>query len=233
MAEAYSMSRYDEETGQYKRRQSLTASSLLRQSTIRATTSPDVAISSRATKPTPRLEEDVPEFQRILNGFPRTARYLSADEGKSTVLVRRFDEAAVRNLLHLEGRVAALEAAQRRFDRDDFERRKDNEPVTRAASSWEQFALLSEISASHGDPNGAYTGVPGCVMEAWAISREDEVQSEINRYQEYNSEYGARRLQELRALGRFGYDQRDLQIVQQRWELSRVLEKALKEYRKY
>lgn len=233
MAEAYSMSRYDEETGQYKRRQSLPASSLLRQSTIRATTPPDVAISSRATKPTPRLEEDVPEFQRILNGFPRTARYLSADEGKSTVLVRRFDEAAVRNLLHLEGRVAALEAAQRRFDRDDFERRKDNEPVTRAASSWEQFALLSEISASHGDPNGAYTRVPRCVMEAWAISREDEVQSEINRYQEYNSEYGTRRLQELRALGRFGYDQKDLHIVQERWELSRVLEKALKEYRKF
>ena len=80
--------------------------------------------------------EALPERLRLLNGFPRTARFLAADPDKSLIIVRRFDEVSVRNLLFLEGRVAALEEVQRQLDKENFEKYKSNIAVTRAAQSW-------------------------------------------------------------------------------------------------
>ncbi|KIV87752.1 hypothetical protein PV11_03275 [Exophiala sideris] len=96
---------------------------------------------ARPTGTTPSHWEG-PDRLKLLNGFPRTARFLAADPDKSTVIFRRFDEVSIRNLLYLEGRVAALEALQRKFDQEDFKYYAGNEAISKAASSWEFFALL-------------------------------------------------------------------------------------------
>lgn len=80
--------------------------------------------------------------KELLEGFPQTSSFIAKDPAKTTVIFRRFDQLAVRNLLHLEARLAALESLQKAYDRDDVEFNNDNEPITTAARSWEDFAVI-------------------------------------------------------------------------------------------
>lgn len=115
-----------------------------------------MAASERSKDATPTL----PEHLKLLNGFPRTARFLAADPSKSLLIVRRFDEAAIRNILQLEGRVAALEVVQKDLDKDDFEMYKLNETIVQVAKSWELFMLL-------GASEKALSQFPEAAIEAW------------------------------------------------------------------
>lgn len=115
----------------------------------------------------------LPERLRLLNGFPRTARFLAADPDKSLIIVRRFDEVAIRNLLFLEGRVAALEDAQKQLDKENFGKYKDNTAVTLAAQSWESFALMGS-----GDPDRSE--IPESVLNLWCANRAKLIQREVD-----------------------------------------------------
>jgi len=75
-----------------------------------------------------------------------TTSFLAGDPDMTTVIVRRFHAASVRNLLWLEGRVAALEDHQRTLDDlnighiatdSDFERISSE--VRAVDHSWESF----------------------------------------------------------------------------------------------
>lgn len=83
--------------------------------------------------PEPGIELQDPEAQggrksgnikrwrpHVLPGFPETAKFIIRDEDKSTSIFRRFDAASTRNLLYLQGRVAALVVQQEEFDAEDF-----------------------------------------------------------------------------------------------------------------
>lgn len=48
----------------------------------------------------------------------------------------------MRNLLNLEGRIAALETVQENLDREDYTGFGDNKYIVAAAQSWEDFAVL-------------------------------------------------------------------------------------------
>jgi hypothetical protein len=56
---------------------------------------------------------------RSLNWLPRTSKFMAADSDKTTIIFRRFDELAVRNLLYLEARVAALDEVLISMDKED------------------------------------------------------------------------------------------------------------------
>ena len=78
----------------------------------------------------------------LLSGFPQTAHFLAADPDKSAVIFRRFDKVSIRNLLYLEGRIAALETLQDDLDKEDKNDHSQDDDVAAAAASWEDFELL-------------------------------------------------------------------------------------------
>ena len=97
---------------------------------------------------------------RLLRGFPQTAQFFAADPEKSNVIFKRFDKISIRNLLNLEGRIAALEAVQDELDKDDYILHRNNKDIIVTARSWEDFALLGSKpwieSRTEGIPQGIY-----------------------------------------------------------------------------
>lgn len=55
-----------------------------------------------------------------LTGFPSLAHFVASDRDRTTLLFKRFDELAARNLLYLQSELAELEAKQRAFDQQDL-----------------------------------------------------------------------------------------------------------------
>ena len=113
---------------------------------------------------------------KVLKGFPQTAHFLAADPDKSTIILKRFDKASIRNLLYLEGRVAALEAVQEKLDREDKTKYKEYLDIAEAAKSWEEFALLGTgFGNGNGNGNGKAkntVGIPEGVYQIWMQRRQ-------------------------------------------------------------
>jgi hypothetical protein len=76
----------------------------------------------------------------LQTGFPRTAAFIASDRDKTSAIFKRFEALSARNLLHLQGRLAALEAEQTRLDDED--KKLTDRATVRATSSWEDFAVL-------------------------------------------------------------------------------------------
>ena len=115
------------------------------------------APQSRGPPKTPKeLLDDLPD------GMPKTATFLSLDPDLSTLIVRRFHQLSTRNLLFLEGRVAALQKLQRNLDQTQ----KENRDVIDADKSWEEFALLGTGRGARGDID-----IPSIALAEWSISR--------------------------------------------------------------
>ncbi|KAH6860512.1 hypothetical protein B0T12DRAFT_454589 [Alternaria alternata] len=55
-----------------------------------------------------------------LSGFPSLAHFITSDRDRTTLLYKRFDELAARNLLYLQSELAELQAKQRAFDQHDL-----------------------------------------------------------------------------------------------------------------
>jgi hypothetical protein len=49
---------------------------------------------------------------RPLDGFPSLAQFISSDPDRTSLVFRRFDNLAARNLLYLQSELAELEAKQ-------------------------------------------------------------------------------------------------------------------------
>lgn len=118
---------------------------------------------------------------QLLAGFPATSRFIASDPAKTTVIFRRFDELAVRNLLHLEARLVALENLQKEYDKVDYDFQRRNEPITTIARSWEDFAVLAtELKdTSNGDQ-----ALPASTLQRWRQQRLEKVAEETNQAKE-------------------------------------------------
>lgn len=103
----------------------------------------------------------------LLSGFPQTAHFLAADPDKSAVIFRRFDKVSIRNLLYLEGRIAALEKLQDDLDKEDKSDLSEDDDVAAAAASWEDFELL-------GNTGWNFPKVAG---SKWQLKRDDRIES--------------------------------------------------------
>jgi hypothetical protein len=89
-----------------------------------------------------RLTKGLPE------GFPQIASLIASDPDHLATVYKRFDNLAVRNLLLLEARVAALESIQKQLDREDLEHQAEgdycnNFAVHTTPQSFEYFACLA------------------------------------------------------------------------------------------
>jgi hypothetical protein len=250
---------------------------------LSSTPAPRLTTTSAKPSADETLENALPERLKLLNGFPRTARFLAADPNKTLLIVRRFDDAAIRNLLLLEGRVAALEAVQKKLDEDDYAIYKTNDTLTKAASSWEHFALLGSFDTEDSQiPEAAFDlwcSSRMAVLEAKArensqmpdhlkdknyeeiefiLGRNQTLQKEIDKcdlqlrsisdpvrratYDHPDKEDWVQdRSRRLKLLERrqdliterrywLGYDEKEILEVKRRWEVSKALESALKNY---
>jgi hypothetical protein len=102
-----------------------------------------------------------------------TSSFIAGDPVKTTLIFRRFNQLAVRNLLFLEARHAALEELQDRLDETDKGLR-NNEPITTAAKLWEDFAAF----ATYGHEQDF--GLPRSVLDWWKESRRGKVKKYEN-----------------------------------------------------
>ena len=196
------------------------------------------------------LPRSTPAAKRsdLLPGFPETSSFLARDPAKTTVIFRRFDKLAVRNLLYLEARLTALEKLQIENDRKDAQINFTNEPIVLAAKSWEDFAVFGTLKE-----NGQHTSntLPTRALTEWAIKRKGK--AAINFHKAYgkvetdnetkplNIRYKKLSSLELEkgALGEapvvfdnsLGCGPYSLALIQERWELAMAIETTLREYR--
>ena len=198
---------------------------------------------------------------KLLEGFPQTSQFIASDPAKTTVIFRRFDELAVRNLLYLEARLAALEELQVAYDRDDAEFNKDNEPITTAARSWEDFAVMGTKSEEFPDSTLSHWRIRRAMeveqYKKLAIQRDKPISSQWTTIRELTSsadkqedvareeegeEAGSTmyKLEKAAAAeARLFYDNplgcgpSSLSLIRSRWELAKAIETSLKEYRRF
>lgn len=87
---------------------------------------------------------------RHVNGFPSLAAFIASDRDYTTLISKRFDRLAARNLLHLQSELARL---QRKLDSMDFASTQDigTESTLRMKQylrNWDDFILASnDLSA--------------------------------------------------------------------------------------
>ena len=55
-----------------------------------------------------------------LAGYPSLAAFIASDRDRTTLIYKRFDELAARNLLYLQSELAELQSRQRAFDQEDL-----------------------------------------------------------------------------------------------------------------
>jgi hypothetical protein len=75
-----------------------------------------------------------------VNGFPGTASFIASDEDKTTLVFRRFDRTAARNLLHLQAEVARLERLLDQLDLRDV----SDMATLQYLRNWDQFREAAE-----------------------------------------------------------------------------------------
>ncbi|KAH6714738.1 hypothetical protein BKA61DRAFT_605764 [Leptodontidium sp. MPI-SDFR-AT-0119] len=120
------------------------------------------------------LDEISEAWEQFPEGYPRFAAFIAHDVDKSTMICRRFERLAARNLLYLESELFELEAKQDKLDEDDRndpQRRRDLrkwEParIRREAS---QIATVGQASAaSSTETEASLAESPdGAVATAW------------------------------------------------------------------
>jgi hypothetical protein len=86
----------------------------------------------------------------FVNGFPELAAFVASDTDKTTLIFKRFDRLAARNLLHLQSELARLQA---KLDSLDEEAQKNNEEPSivmerkQYLRNWDVFIMADEDSA--------------------------------------------------------------------------------------
>jgi hypothetical protein len=64
--------------------------------------------------------EDLERRQHYICGFASLANFIASDRNRTTLIYKRFDELAARNLLYLQSELAELQTEQRKYDEEDF-----------------------------------------------------------------------------------------------------------------
>jgi hypothetical protein len=91
------------------------------------------------------------------------------------LIFRRFDQLAVRKLLFLEARYAALEELQDRLDETDKGLR-NNEPITTAVKLWEGFTAFGTYGREQ------YFGLSWSVLDRWKELRRGKVKKKYENW---------------------------------------------------
>ncbi|KAF2852198.1 hypothetical protein T440DRAFT_466903 [Plenodomus tracheiphilus IPT5] len=68
----------------------------------------------------PKVNPDRESRIQRLSGFPSLASFISSDRDRTTLIYKRFDELAARNLIYLQSELVELQSKQRAFDEEDL-----------------------------------------------------------------------------------------------------------------
>jgi hypothetical protein len=68
----------------------------------------------------PNERSDQESRAYYLSGFPSLAQFIASDRDRTTLIYKRYDDLAARNLLYLQSELAELQAKQRAFDQYDL-----------------------------------------------------------------------------------------------------------------
>jgi hypothetical protein len=83
---------------------------------------------------------------QTLDGYPSLTQFISRDHDRTTLVFKRFDRLAIRNLLYIQSELAELQTRQDIFDVEDYSVHADMEAKA-CAMSWER----SKKMAASGD----------------------------------------------------------------------------------
>ena len=67
-----------------------------------------------------KVKVDVESKTHHLSGFPSLAHFIASDRDRTTMIYKRYDDLAARNLLYLQSELAELQAKQHAFDQADL-----------------------------------------------------------------------------------------------------------------
>jgi hypothetical protein len=79
-----------------------------------------------------------------LDGFPSLAAFIASDPDHTSLVFRRFDKLAARNLLYLQSELAELQAKQDQFDVQDQSHEHGSRGGRECAMNWESFCAASQ-----------------------------------------------------------------------------------------
>lgn len=165
--------------------------------------------------------EPAPDKRKTPRGFPDTAEFLATDSDMSSLVFRRFHTVAIRNLLFLEGRLAALESHQQLLD--GMEPADSTAP--RSNTSWEEFARLA-INGS--DDKGCSLGIPDSALREWDIRGTPKTTKNDAEYilgeQPKDKYYGANAKKPAEPPEK-------VLLVQAKWRTALAIQEATKDYR--
>lgn len=79
-----------------------------------------------------------------LDGFPSLASFIASDPDHTSLVFKRFDRLAARNLLYLQSELAELQTRQDEFDAEDQVLGLGNFHAKECAMNWESFRDAAE-----------------------------------------------------------------------------------------
>ncbi|KAH7074132.1 hypothetical protein FB567DRAFT_190544 [Paraphoma chrysanthemicola] len=78
-----------------------------------------------------------------LDGYPSLAAFIASDPDHTSLVFKRFDKLAARNLLYLQSELAELQAKQDQFDTEDQSLEHGSLESKACAMNWERFRHAS------------------------------------------------------------------------------------------
>jgi hypothetical protein len=79
-----------------------------------------------------------------LDGFPSLADFIASDQDRTSLVFKRFDRLAIRNLLYLQSELSDLQAQQEAFDAQDQSFQHGSRESKECAMNWERFKDAAE-----------------------------------------------------------------------------------------
>jgi hypothetical protein len=80
--------------------------------------------------------------EQTLDGYPSLTRFIASDHDRTTLVFKRFDSLAIRNLLHIQSELAELQARQDASDSKDYSIDADMDAKA-CAMTWENSKKLA------------------------------------------------------------------------------------------
>ena len=81
--------------------------------------------------------------QRYIDGFPSLAAFIASDRDRSSVIFKKFNRLAARNLLILQSELAELESKLDAYDQEDQRSRE----TLQCLRNWEDYKAMNGIDS--------------------------------------------------------------------------------------
>jgi hypothetical protein len=89
--------------------------------------------------------------KRGVKGFPSLADFIASDPDKTTLIFKRFDRLAARNLLHLQSELARLQHKLDLLDEKSCKEEGDVVKTKQYLRNWDKFMVAAESSGQERD----------------------------------------------------------------------------------